>query len=97
MEITEDVPLGETAHRRAVIDEIRPRGIHVVIDDFGSGYANVDGLAELEPSVVKNDRKLVSGVHTSRRRLRVLESAVRLCVDQAAHVEGHTVRGRAAT
>lgn len=55
VEVTEGVMLSD--HVRAVhhVAQLRSAGAVIALDDFGSGFANVEALASLEPEVIKVD------------------------------------------
>lgn len=86
LEITEAAPLTHYRFCRDVLDELRSRGVRLVIDDFGAGYSNVMYVAELAPDIVKLDRTLVTGVHQGTRQHTLLRSLVAMCADQGATV-----------
>lgn len=87
LEITESVPLTHYDLCIDVLREVRARsGLHLVVDDLGAGYSNLKRIADLEPTVVKLDRGLVSGIDRSARQRQLVSSVVRLCVDLDASV-----------
>jgi EAL domain-containing protein (putative c-di-GMP-specific phosphodiesterase class I) len=87
LEITESVPFTHFQTCRDVLREIRSRGqVKLVVDDLGAGYSNLLRIADLEPAVVKLDRALVAGLHTSRRQQILVKSVVRLCNELGARV-----------
>lgn len=47
------------------IDAIRELGIHLEIDDFGSGHASIIGLLDIRPNRFKIDRQLIRDIHKS--------------------------------
>lgn len=64
---------------QGVLDEIRERGVRLMIDDFGTGFANLNYLRSMDFSTIKIDRQFVSGLPESRNDLEI----VRLVVDLA--------------
>lgn len=52
----------------------RSSRVRVAVDDFGSGYANAQGLLELRPAYVKLDAALVRGVDGDFGRRTFIES-----------------------
>lgn len=82
LEITESAPLTHFELCLDVLKEVRNRGnIHLVIDDFGSGYSNILRIVDLEPTFVKLDRTFLQDVVTQNRRRVLIKSMVRLCED----------------
>jgi EAL domain-containing protein (putative c-di-GMP-specific phosphodiesterase class I) len=86
LELTEAVPLSRLDMSASVLREIGDRGVHVVVDDLGSGYSNLRYLADLMPKVVKIDRELVTGLHPGSRRFTLMRNLVRMCVELKALV-----------
>jgi EAL domain-containing protein (putative c-di-GMP-specific phosphodiesterase class I) len=92
LEITEEVPLMHFELCLSVVHELRHRGgIHLVVDDLGAGYSNLKSIADLEPKVVKLDRRLVAGLDRNPRQQRLVTGVVRLCGDLGAQVVGEGV------
>jgi EAL domain-containing protein (putative c-di-GMP-specific phosphodiesterase class I) len=86
LELTEAVPLSELDVSAKVLREIGSRGVHVVVDDLGSGYSNLRYLADLNPKVVKIDRELVMGLTPNTRRFTLMRNLVRMCNELQARV-----------
>jgi EAL domain-containing protein (putative c-di-GMP-specific phosphodiesterase class I) len=86
LELTEAVPLSELDVSAKVLREIGDRGVHVVVDDLGSGYSNLRYLADLNPKVVKIDRELVMGLTPNTRRFTLMRNLVRMCNELQARV-----------
>ena len=61
-EITEGERLHDHARLNAVIGEYRAQGLRIAIDDFGSGYAGLNLLANFQPDILKIDQELVRKV-----------------------------------
>jgi EAL domain-containing protein (putative c-di-GMP-specific phosphodiesterase class I) len=79
LELTEVVPLQRLDLSATMLAEIKSRGVNVVVDDLGSGYSNLQYLADLEPKVVKLDRGLISGLRPNTRRFTLVRGLVALC------------------
>lgn len=87
LEVTESVPLTHFDLCLNVLKELRARGgVHLVVDDLGSGYSNLKSISDLEPRVVKLDRELIAGIDRRPRQLRLVKSVVQLCSDLDALV-----------
>jgi EAL domain-containing protein (putative c-di-GMP-specific phosphodiesterase class I) len=86
LELTEAVPLQRLALCAHMLHEIQARGVHVVVDDLGSGYSNLRYLADLNPRVVKLDRELITGLRPGTRRFTLVRGLVDLCNDLDAMV-----------
>lgn len=86
LELTEAVPLQRLDLVAQMLQEIQARGVHIVVDDLGSGYSNLRYLADLNPRVVKLDRELVTGLQAGTRRFTLVRGLVDLCNDLGAVV-----------
>ena len=78
IEITEQTAIGDAesfGQAMAVLGEL---GMHYALDDFGSGHANLDMLADLSPQFIKIDKSLVRGIGSSPRRLEILRAMLRM-------------------
>jgi EAL domain-containing protein (putative c-di-GMP-specific phosphodiesterase class I) len=87
VEITESVPFTHYDLCNSMLREIRDRGgVHLVVDDLGAGYSNLKRIADLEPTIVKLDRHLVTNLDQNRRQRILVAAVVRMCVDLGCRV-----------
>src|SRR5690606_19804384 len=86
LEITETVPLSHFRLCRDMLNEVRGRGVHLVVDDLGAGYSNLKYIADLHPRVVKLDRGLVAGLTRGSRMFKLVSAIVRLCSELDSRV-----------
>lgn len=61
------------------IEAFRARGFRIVLDDFGSGYSDLNALLDLAPEGLKLDRRLVAGSHRDPRRQTILGMIAETC------------------
>lgn len=65
-----------------IFQQLKTYGSKIAIDDFGSGYANYYYLIHLDIDIIKIDGNLISQLHTSSRRTKiVLQSIQKLAKD----------------
>ena len=74
IELLESEGLHDIAKVSDFINKVRKYGSKILIDDFGSGYANFSHFSELDIDIVKIDGSIVSGVTTNKRKLHMLKS-----------------------
>lgn len=86
LEITEAVPLSHFRLCKDMLNEVRGRGVHLVVDDLGAGYSNLKYIADLAPRVVKLDRGLVAGLTRDSRLFKLVSAIVRLCTELDSRV-----------
>ena len=66
-EITETVASDYSENLRKAVDLFTSVGIGLCMDDFGSGYANLNSVLKLPFSVIKMDRSLLAGICTDEK------------------------------
>jgi diguanylate cyclase (GGDEF)-like protein len=97
IEVTETVLLVNFDAARRNLAKLRAKGVRVVIDDFGSGYASISYLQEMQFDGVKIDGSLVQAATTSTRGHRLLKGVIDLCANLAVpcvaeHIESEEQR-----
>lgn len=86
LEITEGVPLTHFRLCQNILQEVRGRGVYLVVDDLGAGYSNLKYIADLHPRVVKLDRDLIAGLVRTSRLYKLVSAIVVLCRELGAAV-----------
>lgn len=80
-----EIELTETAHEASgvnlsmLIRDLRQAGFIVSIDDFGTEYANLALLSQIDFDVLKLDKGLVDDVAHNSKSYYVIESIVNIC------------------
>jgi diguanylate cyclase len=59
-EITESVAMEDTSVTRAAFEQLRRAGLHVSVDDFGTGHSSLAALRRLPAAELKIDRAFVA-------------------------------------
>ena len=75
-EITETVATEYSASLTRVAESLRAAGIGLCLDDFGSGYANLNTVMQLPFSVIKLDRSLLFHICTDKNAALFYQSIV---------------------
>ncbi len=65
IELSEQQLIGDPSPLNARLAPLRQRGVRFAIDDVGFGRSSVENLIELEPEVIKIDRRVVDGIATN--------------------------------
>lgn len=78
IEITEREPLCENDLLFEAIKHYRDLGLHIAIDDFGSGYSGLKQWSELKPDIVKIDRYFIDHCDKSVVKKEFLRSILEL-------------------
>jgi len=63
---------------RAVLDQLRARGIRVAIDDFGCGYSALSYLRDLPIDEVKLDRQFITPILVDGRSAAIVRAVIDL-------------------
>jgi len=78
IEITEGVLLPGTKHVKQTLNALRNRGVGVVMDDFGTGYASLGYLRDYPFTGIKIDQAFVRDLEQDPRDRQLVTSAIHL-------------------
>jgi EAL domain-containing protein (putative c-di-GMP-specific phosphodiesterase class I) len=85
LEITEHSAVNDFATLRRALEELRATGFRLAMDDVGSGYSNLQAIAEMRPDYLKADMALVRDLHLDPFK-RELISTIRRFADNTGIV-----------
>lgn len=78
VEMTEESELND-----AELDKIRQiyldMGVDMAIDDYGTGYSNIQNLLRYMPNYVKIDRSLISSIHEDEKKRHFVRDIIEFC------------------
>jgi EAL domain-containing protein (putative c-di-GMP-specific phosphodiesterase class I) len=78
LEITESVIMADPMRARGVVARLREMGVHVAIDDFGSGYSSLGYLKRLPVNDLKIDKSFVLGMSEDEGDVVIVQSTIDL-------------------
>ncbi|AEV73974.1 diguanylate cyclase (GGDEF) domain-containing protein [Mycolicibacterium rhodesiae NBB3] len=78
VEITEELLLSNPERVREVLIRLHDFGIHVAVDDFGSGYSALDYLRQLPIDELKLDKQLIAPIVEDPRAAVIVRKVVEL-------------------
>ena len=78
-EINEGELLSAPDHLADIVAEYAAMGFRTAIDDFGSGYSNLNLLAKFRPDLVKLDMELIRGIESDKRRRSIVSHCAAMC------------------
>ena len=86
VEITEHEELDADSPLFDAVAALRARGVLIVIDDIGTGYAGLDLLLQLRPDVIKLDGFIVRGMGTDPAHRAVAAGVTSIAKDLGSRV-----------
>ena len=88
VEVTETVIMEELDQEsvKASFEELKKRGIHLSIDDFGAGYSSLGIFEQIPASVVKMDRSFFLNKDNPDRQVKIMRGIVNLSEELNAKV-----------
>ena len=88
VEITETLVVEELQQQKVKenVEILRRNGIHLSIDDFGSGYSSLGVFEQIPASVIKLDRSFLLNNENRTRQVQIMKNIVNLAKDLEAQV-----------
>ncbi|WP_018610656.1 GGDEF/EAL domain-containing response regulator [Uliginosibacterium gangwonense] len=78
LEITESVAMEEIDFLSHTLDAMKALGVHVAVDDFGTGFSSLSYLQRLHVDRLKIDRAFITDIATNERARRIPELVIEL-------------------
>ncbi len=78
LEITESAAMENPVRTFDMLDALRQRGLHVYIDDFGTGHSNLGQLKRMPIDALKIDKSFVTDVLTDSDDAEIATAIIRL-------------------
>jgi predicted signal transduction protein with EAL and GGDEF domain len=78
IELTESVLMQNADTAQNVIAQLRQRGIHISLDDFGTGFSSLGYLNRFSIDEIKIDRSFVIDLETDSRELALVQAIITL-------------------
>ena len=88
VEITETLVVEEMQQQmvKKNVEILKSKGIHLSIDDFGSGYSSLGVFEQIPASVIKLDRSFLLNNENRARQVQIMKNIVNLARDLDAQV-----------
>jgi EAL domain-containing protein (putative c-di-GMP-specific phosphodiesterase class I) len=77
-EITETAAITHAQESARLFAQLRERGCHLAIDDFGMGYQSFDRLKQIPADLIKIDGSFVRAMRRSPRDLELVRASVQV-------------------
>jgi len=78
LEITESMIMEDVKHSVSILRTIRDMGVHVTIDDFGTGFSSLGYLSKLPLDTLKIDRSFVTDITAGPQGLALVTTIISL-------------------
>ncbi len=78
LEVTESAAMEDPLRTFDMLDALRQRGLHVYIDDFGTGHSNLGQLKRMPIDALKIDKSFVNDVPTDSDDAEIVTAIIRL-------------------
>jgi diguanylate cyclase (GGDEF)-like protein len=78
IEITETAVMDNVAEAIAKLTKIHSMGIHISVDDFGTGYTSISYLGQFPVSILKIDQTFIKGIPQSPSDLAITSAMIAL-------------------
>jgi sensor c-di-GMP phosphodiesterase-like protein len=86
LEVTERQALGNLTVARRVIASLQGLGVHVGIDDLGTGHSGLSYMLKLGVDFIKIDKMFVDAIDTERYSTTIIETLVNLARDMRMEI-----------
>ncbi|MFP5403815.1 MAG: putative bifunctional diguanylate cyclase/phosphodiesterase [Gammaproteobacteria bacterium] len=78
LEVTESAAMDDPTHTFEMLSALRERGLHLYIDDFGTGHSNLGQLKRMPIDALKIDKRFVDEVLTDKDDAEIATAIIRL-------------------
>jgi diguanylate cyclase (GGDEF)-like protein len=73
LEITETVLMDNAELADSILSQLKARGIHLCLDDFGIGYSSLSYLQRFEVNTLKIDRSFIAQISSNPKSAKILK------------------------
>lgn len=80
-EFTEVEKIEDSAHVKRIVEYYIALGFKTAIDDFGSGYAGLNLLADFQTDIIKLDMELIRNINSSPARKAIVTNCLSMFED----------------
>ncbi len=78
LEITESTIIDQHDVARPLLEQLHKLGIHILIDDFGSGYSTFTRLKDLPVTGLKISREFIMNINKEPKNIEIVKSMIEL-------------------
>jgi len=85
-EVVESERIKDFDHLNTILEHYKKRGFSTALDDVGSGYANMDAISKLGPSIIKIDQAIIRGIHKDEDKQKTFKAYYELAKKNAIKI-----------
>ncbi|MEU6352289.1 aminotransferase class I/II-fold pyridoxal phosphate-dependent enzyme [Streptomyces sp. NPDC047072] len=78
LELTERVLLRRDAQVQGVLEDLKGLGVHIAVDDFGTGFSSLRYLRDFPIDVLKIDKTFIDDITRDAQQVALVEGIVRI-------------------
>lgn len=78
LELTETLLLRRDAQIQAVLESLKDLGVHIAVDDFGTGFSSLRYLRDFPIDVLKIDKTFIDDITHDAQQVALVEGIVRI-------------------
>ncbi|EEX95515.1 sensory box/GGDEF family protein [Vibrio orientalis CIP 102891 = ATCC 33934] len=79
IEVLESEQIKDFGRMAEICRHFKQMGVRLMVDDFGSGYSNIDEIIRLEPDIIKLDGSLIKTIDRDVKQRQITGQLVQLC------------------
>lgn len=79
IEVLESEQIKDFGRMSEICGHFKSMGVRLMVDDFGSGYSNIDEIIRLEPDIIKLDGSLIKTIDRDAKQRQITGQLVQLC------------------
>ena len=95
LEITESMLMADAAAAQEALERLKALGVHLIMDDFGTGHASLSSLHRLPISTIKIDRYFIGRIDSNSECLDIVRTILNLSGSLAMDVIAEGVESSA--
>jgi EAL domain-containing protein (putative c-di-GMP-specific phosphodiesterase class I) len=94
-ELTESVMVNDFNHLSHIMNELASMGIHVAIDDYGTGYSSLLYISQLPFNELKIDKSFVKDLESSERDLTIVRTTIEMAKNLGLKIVAEGIESKA--
>ncbi|MGK0247365.1 MAG: EAL domain-containing protein (putative c-di-GMP-specific phosphodiesterase class I) [Oleispira sp.] len=94
-ELTESVMVIDFNHLSYIMNELASMGIHVAIDDYGTGYSSLLYISQLPFNELKIDKSFIMNLESSERDLTIVRTTIEMAKNLGLKIVAEGIESKA--